>query len=169
MKLREELEPNIKIASELYPIVKKKILDFTDFWDKNPNNAISKHKEVEEELKKLTGKDISKFDLWEYWEADGIENLAFRISLPNPEKVSNFKKSELKEILIRIKTFEEPTKYKNDEILMLLWANKSDYYKELIKVNFVKYDFNFFIRNKDKNGNYFEYSVNEIIDKLWNK
>ncbi|QWX82632.1 hypothetical protein H0I23_09135 [Cellulophaga sp. HaHaR_3_176] len=167
MKLRKELEPNIKIVSELYPIVKKKILNFTDFWDNNPDNAILKHKEVEEELKILTSKDMSNFNLWEYWEADGIENLAFRISLPNPTKVSDFKKSELKEILTRIKTFEKPTEYDNDEISMLLWANKSDYYKELIKVNFDEYDFKFFIRNKDKKGNYFEYSVNEIIENLW--
>lgn len=169
MELRKELEPNIKIVSELYPLVKKKILDFTDFWDNNPDDAILKHKEVEDELKILTGKDMSNFDLWEYWEADGIENLAFRISLPNPIKVSDFKKSELKEVLTRIKTFEEPTEYENDEILMLLWANKSDFYTELIKVNFSKYDLKFFIRNKDKKGNYFEYSVDKIIENLWDE
>ncbi|WP_298507132.1 hypothetical protein [uncultured Maribacter sp.] len=169
MELRTELEPNLKVASELYPVVKKKILDFTDFWDNNPDNAISRHKEVEDELKKLTGKEMSEFDLWEYWEADGVENLAFRISLPNPTKILNFKKSELKEILTRIKTFEEPTEYENDEFLMLAWTNKSDFYRELLKINFDKYNFKFFIRNKDKNGNYFEYSVDEIVENLWEK
>lgn len=98
MELRTELEPNLKVASELYPVVKKKILDFTDFWDNNPDNAILRHKEVEDQLKKMTGKEMSEYDLWEYWEADGVKNLAFRISLPNPTKILDFKKSELKEI-----------------------------------------------------------------------
>ncbi len=168
MKLRKELTPNIEIARKLYPVIKKKILDFTDFWDNSPDHAISRHKELEEELHKLTGKDISKFDLWEYWEADGLENLAFRISLPNPIKISDFKKEELKEVLIKINVFEEPTiEDENEEFLMLLWGNKSEYYRALLEVNFKKYDFKYFIRNKDEKGNYFEYSVDEIIEFLW--
>ncbi|MGD1841028.1 MAG: hypothetical protein ACFB0B_09050 [Thermonemataceae bacterium] len=169
MELRKALAPNLQVASELYPVVKKKILGFIDFWDTHPDEATSKHKEVEEELKNLTGKDMSQFNLWEYWEEDGVENLAFRISLPNPTKVPDFKKSELKEVLTRIKTFEAPTAYKNNEFLMVAWANKADYYRELLKVNFDKYDFKFFIRNKNKAGDYFEYSVEEIVEKLWDR
>lgn len=167
MELREVLEPNITIASKLYPIVKNKIADFTEYWDKNPDKAIKRHKELEQELQDLTRKDISKFDLWEYWEADGLENLAFRIALPEPIKISDFKKEELTEVVTRIKTFEDPSAYQDNEVLMLLWANKSDYYYKLLKHNFSNYDYKFFSRQKDKQGNYFEYSVEEIVDFIW--
>ena len=167
--MREEIKPNINVVRELYPIVKKKILEFTDFWDNNPNEAENRHKEVEKELQELTGKDMSKYDLWEYWEADGVENLAFRISLPEPIRILDFKKEELKTILTKIKTFEEPTEYENDEILMLNWANEGDFYRNLLKKNFENYNHKYFNSQKDKNGNYFEYSIDEVVEILWNR
>ncbi|WP_158850969.1 hypothetical protein [Algibacter sp. L1A34] len=167
--MRTELKPNLDIVRELYPIVKKRILDCTAFWDNNPDEATSEHKKLEVGLERLTGKNISEFDLWEYWEADGVENLSFRISLPDPIKIIDFKKSELKEILTKIKTFENPEKYENDEILMLNWANEGSYYKNLLKINFKNYDHKHFHSHKDKNGNYFEYSVDEIIEFIWNE
>lgn len=165
--MRPELKPNLEIARKIYPIVKQKILDFTEFWDNNPNKAELKHDEVKLNLENLTGKNLSDFDLWEYWEADGIENLSFRISLPDLIKITDFKKDELKEVLTKIKTFENPEQHEDDEISMLNWANESSFYKKLLEINFPNYKHNYFNSHKDKNGNYFEYSVDEIFDFIW--
>ncbi|MEP2279520.1 hypothetical protein [Maribacter sp.] len=165
--MRPELKPNLAIARKLYPVVKQKILDFTEFWDNNPNKAELKHDEVKSDLEKLTGKNLAEFNLWEYWEADGIENLSFRISLPDPIRISDFKKNELMEVLVKIKTFENPEKYEDDEIAMQNWANESSYFQKLIDINFVNYQHKYFNQNKDKNGNYFEYTVDEISDFIW--
>lgn len=166
MKLREEFEPKIEIARQNYSTIKKKILDYTAYSDENGDEDSSKYKELEHELHKLTGKDMSKFNLWEWWEADGIENLAFRIALPNPTKITDITKEELREVLTRTNPFEVLKEPENDELLMLLHTNKWYYYHDLLKLNFDKYNYKFFSRNKDKNGNYFEYSIDEIVEKL---
>ncbi len=169
MLLREALEPQIDIARKQYAIIKNRILAYTVYCDENGDEDSSKYKELEDDLHRLTGKEMSKYNLWEWWEGDGIENLSFKIALPEPPQITDFTKEELTEVLKRIKTFEAPTKYEGDEILMLLWTNKTDYYHELLKLNFDNYDFKYFIRNKDNNGNYFEYSIDDIVEQLWNK
>lgn len=171
MELRKELEINIEVITKIYPIIKKKILDFTEFCESNSDgDVIIRHKELEQELTKMTGKNMSSFNLWEFYEYDGLENLAFKISIPSPNFICDFTKEELKEVILRIITFEKcPNQHENNDILMLIWANKSYYYRELLKVNFKRYDFKLFIRNKDKNGKYFEYSTDEILEKLWDK
>ena len=166
MKLRKEFEPQIEIARKNYSTIKKKILDYTDYCDENGDEDSSKYKELEYELHKLTGKDMSKFNLWEWWEVDGIENLAFRIALPKPIKITHITKEELKEVLTRTNPFEVPKELENDELLMLLHTNKRYYYHDLLKLNFDTYDYKYFMRNKDKNGNYFEYSIDEIVEKM---
>jgi len=165
--MRSELKPNLEIARKLYPVVKQKILDFTEYWKNYPDKAELQQAQVKLDLEELSRKNLSEFNLWEYWEADGIENLSFRISLPDPIKITDFEKNELKEILVKIKTFENPEKYEDDEIAMLNWANESSFYKKLLDINFVNYEHKYFNRNKDKNGNYFEYTVDEIFDFIW--
>lgn len=45
---------------------------------------------------------------------------------------------------------------------------KSTYYNNFFERNFKTFDDKLFQRNKDKQGNYFEYSQNEIVEKIWN-
>jgi len=42
-----------------------------------------------------------------------------------------------------------------------------DYYRALLKRNFKKYRPQFFNRQKGKDGKCFEYSVDEIANKIW--
>jgi len=168
--LRQILEPDLVPVREHYAHVKQKILDYTDYVDEHGDENNEKYRVLEQELHLLTQKDMSQFNLWEWWEADGVENLAFRICLPDPPKVDDFSREELREVVERICTFVEPTpEIEQDEIAWLLWGNQSDFYHQLLKLNFATYDFKYFIRNKDKSGDYFEYSIEQKIEAIWNQ
>lgn len=92
MELRKEIEPQFDIAEQHYPEILKLILDYTDYCDENGDEDNAEYTKLEEKLHKLTGKDMSQFDLWEWWEGDGAENIAFDISLPKPLIVKDITK-----------------------------------------------------------------------------
>lgn len=172
MELRKELEPesNLEVVQKLYPIIKEKILNFTDFWDNYPEKSEERHEELQKELSELTGKDVSQYNLWEYWEEEGIEILSFRISQPKPNKILDFTKEELKEIIRRVMndSFTPPDTQENEEEFLIFFeVLKQDFYFDLIKENFDTYDRRLFMRNKDKKGHYFTYSIDEITEKIW--
>ena len=81
MKLRDEIECNIIKAKQIYP----QVLDLIDKYD-NACNIEDKEKCVEiiQQLSILTGKHITENDLFEHWEGDGTEELAFRFCLSEP-------------------------------------------------------------------------------------
>lgn len=167
MKLRKEIEPQFDIAEKLYPQILKLILDYTQFCDENGDEENIEYKKVEEKLHHLTGKDISQFNLWEWWEEDGAENLAFNISLPEPQKLDHIDKKELFEIVKRIKTFDEPkniSDFASNFYEYVIYGN--GYFEKFLEKNFKNYKHMLFQRNKDKHGNYFEYSIDEIVDIL---
>lgn len=170
MQLRKEIEPKMEIAEERYPHILKLILAYTDYCDENGDEDNTEYEKLEKQLHEITGKDMSEFDLWEWWEGDGAENLAFDISLPEPETVDSITKEELTEIIRRLKTYPQPDE--NDESFQALFYPRTlfgnDYYHHFLEMNFVTYDSGLFERQKDKNGNYFEYSIEEVVEKLWN-
>ncbi len=167
MELRKEIEPDIGIAEKLYPEVLKLILAYTAYCDENGDEDNSEYQKLEKKLHEMTGKDMSKFNLWEWWEVDGAENLAFDICLPDPKIVENITKEELTEIVRRKKTFLMHDK--NDESFKGQFHYRfDDYYIDFLEKNFNTYDYKLLQRNKDKSGNYFEYSQEEIVEKLWN-
>ena len=93
--------------------------------------------------------------------------MSFRIALPDPVKVAGITKEELKEIVRRAVTFnkeEDEESFKGQFKYHL-----SDFYHDFLEMNFKLYERDLFYRQKDKNGNYFEYSVEEIVEKLWSK
>ena len=51
----------------------------------------------------MTNGTISEEDLYEYWEAEDIKSLAFRLSLPIPDSVGDLSRNELLEIIARIR------------------------------------------------------------------
>jgi hypothetical protein len=168
--LRKEIEPQFDIAEQRYSKVLKLILDYTDYCDENGDEEYIEYKKLEEKLHKLTGKDMSHFNLWEWWEADGVENLAFDISLPEPQIVRDITKEELMEIVRRLKTCEEP--YENEESFKALFYSRTifgnNFFVDFLKRNFKTYRVELFQSHKDKNGNYFEYSIDEVVEKIWN-
>lgn len=171
MKLRNEIEPQFDIAEKRYPEILKLILEYTDFCDENGDEENLEYKILEDKLHQISGKEMSQFNLWEWWEEEGAEVLAFNISLPEPEKTASITKEELFEVVRRLKTFEEPNENSSNFVstfyMHTVYGN--GYFMKWLQLNFQSFKLNLFQRNKDKNGNYFEYSIDEIVDILWNK
>lgn len=169
MELRKELEPDFETAEKRYSKVLKLILDYTDFCDENGDENSIEYKKLENKLHEITGKDMSQYNLSEWWEADGAENLAFDICLPDPITVENITKEELTVIVRRLKEYEEMNE---DSFKSSFWnyvySDNSNIYKLFFQCNFKTYHVSLFQRNKDKQGNYFEYEHHEIVEKLWN-
>jgi rRNA maturation protein Rpf1 len=88
--------------------------------------------------------------------------------LPEPNVVNEFTKEELTEVVKRIKedVFEEN---EGQNFTELFSYHLEDYYHKLLKINFKKYKFKYFERQKGKNGKYFEYEIEEIVEKIWDK
>lgn len=170
MKLRSEIEPQFDVAEKRYSEVLKLILDYTDFCDENGDEENLEYQKLEDKLHRISGKEMSRFNLWEWWEADGAENLAFDIVLPDPIVVENITKNELYEVVRRLKTFEEPDENASDFVAMFYMRTvySNSYFEKWLKINFKTFNHNLFQRNKDKNGSYFEYSIEETVVTLWN-
>ena len=167
MVLRKEIEPDFETAEKLYPEVLKLILAYTDFWDQNGDEENTEYIKLENKLHTITGKDIAAFHIGEWWEEEGAEVLAFRISLPNPIIVENITKQELQEIVSRQKTFVMQDE--NDDRLQAKFHYHVDrYYIDFLKLNCKNFNHKLFQRHKDNNGDYFEYSIDEIVERLWN-
>ena len=166
--MRKELEPNMEIAEKLYPQIKELVEEYTEYCDENGDEENSEYKKLEDKLHDITGKDISQYNLSEYWEEEGLEVLCFKISLPEPNVVNEFTKEELTEVVKRIKEdiFEEN---EGENFTELFNYHLEEYYHKLLKINFKKYKFEYFERQKGKNGKYFEYEIEEIVEKIWDK
>ena len=166
MELRKEIEPDFETAEKIYPEVLKLILAYTDYCDENGDEDYTEYRNLENKLHEMTGKDMSQFNLWEWWEEEGAEVLAFRISLPDAKIVDNITLDELTEIVRRQKTFVEQDE--NDGSLKgQFHYHIDDYFIDFLELNFKTFDHKLFQSQKDKQGNYFEYSQNEIVEKLW--
>ncbi len=166
MELREEIEPDFETAERLYPIVLKSIMDYTEYCDENGDEDFSEYEKLATSLHQLTGKDMSQYNLWEWWEEEGAEVLAFKIALPNPKVVDNVTKEELTELVSRLKAIktlnEQDTSLKAKFIYHL-----DEYYFRFLEINFKTFDYAFFESHKGSNGNYFEYTQQQIIERLW--
>ncbi|PQA93232.1 hypothetical protein B0A69_13900 [Chryseobacterium shigense] len=168
MELRKDIEPDFDTAEKRYPEVLQLILAYTDYCDEQGDEDQSAYQKLEDKLHEMTGKEMSRFNLWEWWEADGAENLAFDIALPDPVVAENMTKDELSEIVRRLKTFELPDGKSFETQFYSNVCFGNGYYYQFLKLNFKKFNPKLFQRNKDKNGNYFEYSQHETTEILWN-
>ena len=173
--MRKELEPNMKIAEKLYPQIKHLMEKYTEYCDENGDEEEIEYKKLENKLHEMTGKDMSQYTFWEYWEGEGLEVEAFRIALPEPNIVMDITKDELKEIIEILKApkFDEHGKIiqKNgdNEFSQMFRLYLDKYYYKLLKMNFKSYKPEYFNSQKGKDGKYFEYSVEEVVEKIWCK
>ena len=114
---------------------------------------------------------MSKFSLHEWWEAEGAENLAFDIALPEPKAVPDITKDELSEIVERMLA---PVPEFDDDFLEAFYARvkfacEGAYFAEFLKLNFADtFRFELFERRKIE-GVMRELSANEIVEILWGK
>ena len=170
MTLREEIEPSFDVAEQRYPEVLRLILEYSDYCDEHGDEDSKEYQRLENKLYEMTGKEMSQFNLWEWWEGNGAEYLSFDISLPDPKVVKDITKDELAEIVKRMSTFEAPDL--NDKSFKGMFYSYicfgSDYFPQFLKLNFKSYDIKLFQAHQDKNGNYYEYSPEEITEALWN-
>lgn len=171
MKLRNEIEPKIIQAEEIYPQVLNLIYEYDNACD---NEVHDKCEEVVRKLSELTGKEITEDDLFEHWEGDGVDQIAFGFSLTEPTVLSTpLSKDELFEIIQRMSNPEHDDLKEIDENAPfpkeLMWFRLKDYYMNLLKLN-LKLPKKFSIRslfNRQKvNGEYVEYTPEEIFEKI---
>lgn len=167
MKLRKEIDPDFETAEKLYPEVLRLVLAYAEYCDENGDEGNIEYVKLTNTLHQMTGKDMSQYDLSEWWEGEGAEVLAFRISLPAPKAVRDIIKEELSKIVKRLKSpiviDEDDANFKSQFSYYL-----DDYYYSFLKLNFATFDISLFQRNKDKNVKYFEYEEREIVERLWN-
>ena len=130
--MRKILEPDWEIAEKLYPTVKNLIEKYTEHCDENGDEDLIEYGKLENMLCEITGKDVSEYNLSEWWESEGLEVLSFRVAMPKPNIVSDISKEELLEIVYKIKIgcFQE----RNDNSFQTTFNQYADdYYIELIK------------------------------------
>ncbi|WP_412850452.1 hypothetical protein ACL0VS_15545 [Chryseobacterium sp. PMSZPI] len=135
MELRPYIEPNLETAKKRYPEILKLILDYTAHVDLSGDEDSTAYQKLQSTLHQITQKDISQFNM-EWWEEEGAEVLAFRIALPDPEKVNHLTPEELEEIIFRIenpviinKDWEEQT-FEEQFSLYL-----DEYYRRFLQLN----------------------------------
>lgn len=171
MKLREEIEPKIIQAEEIYPQVLNLIHEYDDACD---NEDDDKCEAVARQLSELTGKEITEDDLFEHWEIDGDDQIAFGFSLAEPSILSTpLSKDELFEIIQRIRDPKHADFKDIDENApfpkKLIWWRLNDYYIDLLELNLKlpkKFSIgNLFNRQKVK-GEYKEFTSEEILEKI---
>lgn len=172
MKLRAEIEPKIDKAEIIFPRVLKSLTDYTKYVDENGDEENIEYEKTVTYLSELTNKNIAEYDyaIWEYWEADGEHRESFKIALSEPKVVCEITIEELTEIVKRIILIEIPEYLKTDFIKNngFEWEI-CDYYHQFLKLNFKKYKYGIFNRQKDDNGKWYEPTVEDIVKKLWNE
>ncbi len=170
LMLRKEIEPLVDKAEKIYPDILKSLLDYTEFVDEKGDEDNIEYQKVVDYLTELTGKNIAESDyaIWEYWEVNGAHRESFKIALPNPIIVDEITKEELTEIVTRIISFKLPEYLKTEFIVKneFEWEIL-DYYHQFLKLNFKKYKYKIFNRQKDINGEWYEPSTEEIVAKIW--
>ena len=168
MELRKNLEPDWEIAERLYPKVVALMEEYLRYCEANGDGDFVESKKLGSKLCDVTGRDISSHhSLWGWWEGEGSEVEAFRISLPPPILVPDITYDELTEVVRRIR--EAVWQDSEDGFRQIFENYISDYYHNLLKLNFKNYKYEYFNRRKGKDGKYSEYSVEEISSKIWGK
>ena len=166
MQLRKEIEPDFETVEKRYPIALKAIMSYTAYCDENGDENLVEYNKLADYLHQLTGKDMSQFDLWEWWEEEGVEVLAFRIVLPEPQCVHNISMDELYEVVKRLKT-DIYTSPEDGSLKEIFKYHLDEYYKLFLERNFNTYDPKLFERNINDKGEYFEYTEAQIVQMLW--
>ena len=166
MQLRKEIEPDFETVEKRYPIALKAIMSYTAYCDENGDEDLVEYNNLADYLHQLTGKDMSQFNLWEWWEEEGAEVLAFKIVLPEPQCVYNITMDEVHEIVKRLKT-DIYTPSEDGSLKEIFKYHLDEYSKLFLERNFNTYDPKLFERNINDKGEYFEYTEAQIVQMLW--
>nr|WP_315193856.1 hypothetical protein [uncultured Flavobacterium sp.] len=109
MKLRNELEPNIKKAEELFPLAMELLMKFDVAFNNFDENEMDN---IIKQINQLTNNQIDKEDIYKYWGYTSAEDLVFSFVLPFPARIESITKEEISEIKQRIELL---SKYDDNE------------------------------------------------------
>lgn len=168
MSQRPRYYPDTQTAERLYPQVLARLQAFECWYDEqvtwHDNEFNHAYWQLQHDLQALTQKDMSKYTLWEWWEDEGIEVLAFKIALPNPKLTNNIQKDELTHIIQMMKDVSYPC---NTEFERLFQCHFEEYFTKWLELNFPKsYEYAYFLRHCI-GGNYVEFDVDDIVACLF--
>ena len=169
--LRKELRPDFTTAEKLYPLVLKRLKRYEKFYDScyefSEEELEKEYKAMEQYLSELTGKDLSDIWLWEWWEGNGIEVFAFDLAMPDPVKHNNLTREDIA-AFVRI-IIDNEFECENDfqEEFMPYMFYSDGYFFQFLALNCPHFDPTVFNTTKDKEGNYHQPTVEEVMKKIW--
>jgi len=159
------LLPQMRVAEERYPIVLQTLKEYEQHVDAVGDDALDAYRVLQTRLEMLTEKDLSTYNLWEWWEAEGIEVLAFRIALPDPPSLERrLQDNELAEIVRRLHVFVPADTA--DEFAQQFSMYLDDWHHRLLKLNAACYQYAWFTRQKNAQGQWFEHSEAALVERL---
>ena len=165
MKLRPELEPDLKEARRRYPLILSAISDFDDAHDAGDEYRMD---EIRTHIASISPVGYDPDCLFEYREAESREELAFRLSLSKPEKAHTFSRDELAEIVRRITSFDDSVGNDFFEGLNIPVAGllRDEFYIPLLTAYYDFPDCGKLFNRQKKNGRFVELTDAEIMDEL---
>lgn len=169
MKPGQDLEPQLAVAEERYATILALIQAYAQFCDTHGDDDNAGYDRLAYQLQALTGKEIARFNLREWWEEEGAEVLAFRIALPDPVKLDDISRPDIAHIVARIGRFELPEKDASESGFQQTFsAFLDDYYHAWLKLHCKSYNYKkIFGAHNDKDGKRLWLTDDEKVDLLW--
>lgn len=169
MNQGQEMEPQLAIAEQRYPVILASILAYAQYCDADGDEDNAEYVKLEEKLHRLTGKDMARFNLREWWEEEGAEVLAFRIALPDPVKMDGVTRSQVVQVVGRIGRFELPGRDEGEPTFGQTFSTfLDDYYHAWLKLHCKAYNYRkIFGPQKDRDGKQVWLADGDKVDLLW--
>lgn len=174
MILRQEIEPQLQIAEQIYPKILELVKEYDYFNHKLEPEVAGK---IIKKIAELSNKDIEESSLLENRSPNhtDLELLAFNFALPYPQKVENISKEELSEIVKRIQ-FISYDSFDNQVVTREFKENKyaicgmlaQGYFMEFLDLNFSDINVYKLFQRQKINGKWTELSIDEIVTQLLN-
>lgn len=135
----------MSLTKSRYPTVLQALMDYEQHVDLLGDDEFEANRALQRRLEEFTEKDLSSYNLWEWWEEEGIEVLAFRVALPDPPCLKRrLRYDELAEIVRCLFGNEEAA----DEFAKRFSIYLCDRYHGLLKLNAPFYCYTWFLRKK---------------------
>ena len=159
------LLPQMSVTEKRYPIVLQALKEYEQHVDTVGDDALDGYRALQTRLEMLTEKDLSTYKLWEWWEAEGIEVLAFRVALPDPPRLARrLQDNELAEIIRRL--LADVQEEADDEFAQQFSVYLDDWHHRLLQLNAPCYRYAWFLRQKNAQGQWFEHREEALVERL---
>jgi hypothetical protein len=157
------LQPDLETAEARHDAVLHELHAYARFVDEHGDENGSAYESMSARIRQLTGKDTSSVNLAEWWEGEGAEVLAFRLSLPDPPTAA-LGSDDIRAIVHWLKAPRLPRSgsFAEDFEIYL-----DDYYYELLRRNCSRYDHRLlFGSRRSPDGTRTEMTVEEAVEWL---